>query len=163
MVNPARFEKEYRLLHLPLCMYALRLTGDVDMAGDIVEEAFARVWEMVRAGEGPDNLKAYLYTAVRNKALTSLKECGRFEAMPETYEVSEDDVDTSERDARLWKALDSLPEKCRRVFLLSKRDSLTNAEVAEELGISVKTVENQITRAYRLLRAAYRKPKRRKI
>ena len=61
-------------------------------------------------------------------------------------------IDTSERDAALWRAIEALPERCRRVFLLSKRDGLSHAEIADEMGISVKTVENQITKAYSRLR-----------
>lgn len=67
-------------------------------------------------------------------------------------EPTEEDIDTSERDARLWKALDELPPRCRTVFLMSKRDSMSNREIAEELSISIKTVENQITKAYSRLR-----------
>jgi RNA polymerase sigma-70 factor (ECF subfamily) len=67
-------------------------------------------------------------------------------------EITNEEIDTSERDARLWQALDNLPDRCREIFLLSKRDGLSNAEIASELGISIKTVENQITKAYKALR-----------
>lgn len=69
-------------------------------------------------------------------------------------EISEENIDTSVRDARIWKAIDNLPEKCREVFLMSKRDGLTNEEIAEEMGISVKTVKNQMTKAFSRLREA---------
>ena len=66
--------------------------------------------------------------------------------------VSEEDIDTSERDAKLWKAIDNLPEKCREIFLLSKRDGLSHKEIASKMNISVKTVENQMTKAFFRLR-----------
>jgi RNA polymerase sigma-70 factor (ECF subfamily) len=66
--------------------------------------------------------------------------------------VSDEDIDLSQRDALLWRAVDALPERCREIFLMSKRDGMSGAEIAEELGISPKTVENQITKAYRSLR-----------
>ena len=69
-------------------------------------------------------------------------------------DVEEEDIDTSFRDAEIWKAIDSLPEKCREIFLMSKRDGLTNEEIADELEISVKTVKNQMTKAFQRLREA---------
>ena len=69
-------------------------------------------------------------------------------------DVGEEEIDTSFRDARIWKAIDKLPEKCREIFLMSKRDGLTNEEIADELGISIKTVKNQMTKAFSRLREA---------
>lgn len=150
------FDRLYRKLYLPLGMYALRITGDTDASQDLVNEAFAAVWEMVCDGRGPENIKAYLYRSVHNLALSYLRAESRYADMEEEEHLpGEEEIDTSERDARLWRAIDRLPERTRRVFLLSKRDGLKNSEIAEEMGISVKTVENQMTRAYRSLRAAY--------
>ena len=69
-------------------------------------------------------------------------------------DISDEDIDTSERDAVLWTAIDALPERCRDIFLMSKRDGMSNAGIAAELGISVKTVENQMTKAFSRLREA---------
>lgn len=55
-------------------------------------------------------------------------------------------------EAKVWTALDSLPPKCREIFLMSKRDGMSYLEIAEELQLSVKTVEAQITKAYKRLR-----------
>jgi RNA polymerase sigma-70 factor (ECF subfamily) len=66
--------------------------------------------------------------------------------------VCEEIIDTSFRDARIWKAIDELPEKCREIFLMSKRDGLSNAEIADEMNISIKTVKNQMTKAFTRLR-----------
>ena len=69
-------------------------------------------------------------------------------------EVEDEVIDTSIRDARIWRAIDELPKKCREIFLMSKRDGLSNSEIAEELNLSVKTVKNQITKAFSRLRDA---------
>ena len=69
-------------------------------------------------------------------------------------EVGEDEVDPPVRDARSWKAIDELAEKCRGIFLMSKREGYSNEEIADELGISIKTVKNHMTKAFSRLREA---------
>lgn len=150
-MDAKEFQSGYERLFLPLGMYALRILGDVDEAQDVVQNAFEQAWRRV---DSIDLLKPYMYRVVRNDALAAAARHGRIETLDISCyeEVTEESIDTSERDARLWRAIDSLPERCRRVFLLSKRDSLSNAEIARELGISVKTVEAQMTKALRRLR-----------
>lgn len=151
-MNIKQFEFQYRRLFMPLCMYALRLLGDEDEAKDLVQESFLSTWRVLEEGREIEALKSFLYTTVRNGALMRLRSARHTEPIEDIPEISEETIDTAERDARLWKAIDKLPEGCRRVFLLSKRDGLSNSEIAEELGISVKTVENQMTKAFRTLR-----------
>lgn len=148
------FEIYFRELYLPLGMYALRIVDNADDAEDVVVETFLKVWHQIDKGVEIDNFKAFIYRAVRNECISFMrckKETVGTESIPE---VDEEIVDTSERDAEIWKAIDKLPEKCREVFLLSKRDGLTNEEIAEELGISIKTVKNQMTKAFSRLREA---------
>lgn len=147
------FEVQFRKLYVPLGMYALRLTGDVSEAEDVVQEAFVSVWTLVSAGASIDNFKAYVYRAVRNEALRKQSRAV-YVSIDECSDVADDVIDTSERDARLWIAIDRLPSRCREIFLMSKRDGMSNCDIALELGISVKTVENQMTKAYRELRGA---------
>ena len=66
----------------------------------------------------------------------------------------EEAIDTSERDSRLWGVIDKLPDQCRNVFLMSKRDGMTYAQIAEELNLSVRTVEHHISKALERLRDA---------
>lgn len=69
--------------------------------------------------------------------------------------ISDDEArDRSFTEARLWKLIDELPDRCREIFLMSKRDGMKYSEIAAELGISVKTVEHQISKALRRLRDA---------
>ena len=60
----------------------------------------------------------------------------------------------SEKEARLWTAIDNLPEKCRKIFLMSKRDGMKYRKIAEELCISEKTVEHQISKALKRLQGS---------
>lgn len=147
------FSLTYRKLYMPLCMYALRITENTALAHDAVQGSFIRVWEMIQAGHKIQAFERYMYRAVRNSAIEQLRNEGHFTSMPENIdEITEEDIDTAERDAILWKAIDSMPPRRREIFLMSRRDSLTYAEIADELGLSVKTVENQLAKATASLR-----------
>ncbi len=147
------FEKIFHALYLPLGMYALRIVNDTDDAQDIVQDAFARAWHNISVEQLTiTNPKAYLYRSVRNLAIEFLRHNRQQCDLDDVDVVSDEDIDLSQRDALLWRAVDALPERCREIFLMSKRDGMNGAEIAEELGISPKTVENQITKAYRSLR-----------
>lgn len=148
------FEIFFRSLYLPLGMYALRIVDDADVAEDMVQEAFIKTWQQLEQGNKISNFKAFIYRCVRNECLAYLaaqKSKVREELIPE---VGEEVIDTSFRDAKIWKAIDELPERCRDIFLMSKRDGYSQEEIAEELGISIKTVKNQMTKALSRLREA---------
>lgn len=150
-------EELFRYNYRPLCLYALHYLGDSDMAEDVVQECFATLWEKLEAGLAVANRRAYLYMTVRNRCLDQLRRKGmQTESLKpyDTYGIIDDD-DAQERsqiEARLWTAIDSLPEKCREVFLMSKRDGLKYEEIASELGISENTVRNQISKALKVLK-----------
>lgn len=153
-MTPRRFQSIYDELFLPLSMYALHIVGDVDDARDIVQDVFIKAWQRTLDGYEIDNAKPYLYRMVRNACISELR--SRREQIPiddEISNVNETDIDTSERDAAVWRAIDSLPQKCREVFLLSKRDGLSNDEIAARLHISGKTVSNHLHKAGTRLRA----------
>ena len=146
------FEAYFRQLYLPLGMYALRIVDNTSDAEDIVEETFMKAWQAISSGTEIGHFKSYMYRCVRNESVSFLRGKKEMEPIDSIPEISEEVMDTSFRDARIWKAIDELPEKCREIFLMSKRDGLSNAEIAEELNISVKTVKNQITKAFARLR-----------
>lgn len=146
------FRKWFDILYMPLSMYALRIMQDRDDAEEAVHEALASFWERFGEDESLANVKGYLYRSVYNECIAMLRRRHIEEDIEKVDIPDEEAEDTSFRDARVWEAIGKLPQKCREVFLASKRDGLRNVEIAEELGISVKTVENQMTKAYRLLR-----------
>lgn len=147
------FEKEFKSLYLPLGMYALRIVEDADVAQDCVQNAFLHAWEGIAYGTEVGCFQAYMYRVVRNQCLSHLRSLRETTDIDEVTEPTEEDVDTSERDAALWRAIDRLPDRCRQVFLLSKRDGLSQEQIAQEMGISLKTVKNQMTKAYERLRS----------
>ena len=156
------FEGLFRYNYRPLCLYALHYLGDSDLAEDIVQESYTSLWEKLQEGANVFNRKSYLYMMVRNRCLDHLRKKGiPTESLKpyDTYGIIDDDdaQERSQTEARLWTAIDSLPEKCREVFILSKRDGLKYEEIADELGLSVNTVRNQISKALKLVKEGAQK------
>lgn len=157
------FQQYYR----PLCLYALHYLHDLDEAEDVVQDCFVRLLEAEKRDanssvsslsmSNPQNLKSFLYAAVRNACIDKLRRKN-----PIVQDISPSDlsgiisdeqaVDSSSREAELWTAIEQLPERCREIFLMSKRDGMTYREIAEELCLSEKTVEHQISKALKTLR-----------
>lgn len=154
-----KFETLFRQHYRQLCSYAYTFLKDVVSSEDIVQEVFIKIWENQKMNIGNDNLKFYLFTAVRNNCLTRLQKNkkGFLEELKDEDNYDEirlriDDEKTTNPKTLIAKALDQLPPKCREVFLLSRISGLTYQQVADSLGISVKTVENQMGKAIRLLK-----------
>ena len=149
-------ENLFRYHYRPLCIFALHYLKDMDASEDVVQEAFGVLWEKLSAGEKVVNQKGYLYSTVKNRSLDILRKRGSVgEAISldgSVDDIEEPTVEDAEVEARLWTAIDSLPEKCREIFLMSKRDGLRQEEIAQELGISLQTVKNQVSKALKILK-----------
>lgn len=148
------FDIMFRALYLPLGMYAMRIVGDADTAEDLVQDAFMKILLQMDEGKEFTAFKSYMYRCVRNECISYLRGKKETVGLDSVPEIDEETVDTSLRDAKIWRAIDALPEKCREVFLMSKRDGLSNEEIADELNISIKTVKNHMTKAFARLREA---------
>lgn len=150
------FEQSFKDLYQPLCLFALRFTNQTDDAEDIVQQTFADIWDKQAEMSRILNLKAYLFRSVRNRSLSYVSKqdvAQPIEGLPDAEDDSlEESIHCAERDTRLWNAIDKLPPERKKIFLLSKRDGLKYQEIAEELNLSIKTVENQIGKALKTLR-----------
>ena len=158
----SNFDDLFRYNYRPLCLYALHYLQNTELAEDVVQESYASLWEKLQEGTPILNRKSYLYMMVRNRCLDHLRKKGiPTESLKpyDTYGIIDDDdaQDRSQTEARLWTAIDNLPEKCREVFIMSKRDGLKYEEIAEELGLSVNTVRNQISKALKVLKEGVHK------
>ncbi len=145
----------------PLCQYAISLVKEQQTCEDIVQEIFLRVWEKKKDMIGKEELKFYLYTAVRNNCITWSQKNKKSpvtgltgqEANADLTDMPLEKGKEQDFDRLLTEGLDRLPPKCREVFILSRMSKLTYQQIADTLGISIKTVENQMGKALAILRA----------
>jgi RNA polymerase sigma-70 factor (ECF subfamily) len=141
---------------------AFRILNDHDLAKDVVQEAFIMLFE--KSNERViDNLKAYLFQTVKYRCFMHLR-AGRI-SEKHLHQMSliiasntlEEEMDAKELQFVLNKSIATLPERCREVFYLSRIEALSNKKIAERLKISHKTVENQITKALKILHTSVNK------
>lgn len=152
-----QFEQLFRELFKPLCSFALKYTRDIDEAKGLVQEAFISVWEKMETLPPDTHYRSYLYTAVRNRCLNYLRDRKKTVDLSDVSELLLPQVEGQTPEAReleitIEKAINSLPEKCREVFELSRFADLKYIQIAEKMGISVKTVEAQMSKALHALR-----------
>lgn len=153
----AIFDKYYR----PLCHFAYGITQDSDAAEDVVQDVFLHIWNHQITLEETGNVKSLLFTATRNKALEVLRknaardrlhENVRYLTPDHTLNVADEEMDKFLLIEHLYICIRQLPPKCGEVFTLSKVNGLSYTRISEKLGISVKTVENHMSKAFRLLK-----------
>jgi RNA polymerase sigma-70 factor (ECF subfamily) len=154
------FEMLFRTYYQSLCNYAYTFIQDRDDAEEVVQSTFLSVWEKREALEIHTAVKPYLYAMVRNACLNLLKHekikqrhvAGELAVAERSVESVTRTVMASELEVRICKAMEQLPEQCRLIFKLSRFEELKYAEIADQLGLSIKTVENQMGKALRIMR-----------
>lgn len=135
---------------------AYLISRDGDLSKDIVQDVLVSLWERRQVLE-IRALKPYLFMAVRFRALETLKTMPlknvHLETIESTFSVNPaDTLEEQELAEKIDSAVNSLPERCRQIFEMSRFNNLTNQEIAEELSISKRTVETQISKALKFLR-----------
>ncbi len=161
--NPELFDELFMQYSKPLFYYAAKFVED-EVARDIVQDVFVKLWSD-RAITIRQSLNALLFTMVRNSCFQHLeKQKVRNKYFQSTklifqeeelryYMEEKTSLIEQELEDKLNKVLDSLPDRCRQIFVLSRFENKKNKEIADELDISVKAVEKQITKALATIRS----------
>ncbi len=145
-----------------LCVYAKSLCRDVYLAEDIVQNIFMIVWEKRDRLKHSYSIKSYLYQSVYNEFINQYRKKNSLLSLEKEYihtlknlleeEEEEDPNDLSRLITLVKEEIQNLPPKCKKVFILGKQDGLTYAEISEHLGVSFRTVENRMSKAFSLIR-----------
>jgi RNA polymerase sigma-70 factor (family 1) len=155
--NEEAFEYYYKLHYKIFFLAAFGYLKDARVAEEIVNDVFVRLWEAAESIQIESSLKAYIYRAVINRSLNELNKTKRDQRQQkelsrgseETFEIRR--MEDNELKISLYKAIDQLPVQCQKVFRLSRFEGLKQQEIADKLGISIKTVKNHITYALQQL------------
>ncbi|NML20914.1 RNA polymerase sigma-70 factor [Pseudoflavitalea sp. G-6-1-2] len=155
------FEKVFKSHFKSLHSYAYTIVKDDALAEEMVQNVFCKIWERKGQLAIETSLTAYLYRAVYNESLNYIKHQKvrmAYQAHA-TYQMSHQTDSASKKvllgdlEQQLRKAMSELPEQCRTIFQMSRFEELKYQEIADRLGISPKTVENQMGKALKLLRS----------
>lgn len=158
--SDAAFEQLFKSHYKALHSYANMLLKDLDAAEEVVQSMFLKLWEKRHLLDVQTSIKAYLYKCVYNDSLNLMKheqvknkyQDFSLHTMNTEHEAASNKVELSELQRQLQHALNALPEQCRIIFQMSRFEELKYKEIAERLGISIKTVENQMGKALKILR-----------
>ena len=144
----------YQLFSKRLLHFATLLTRSAELAEEIVEDTFVKLWSNRAEIRNIHNLNVYLYVAVKNRSLNAIaRKAKELVNIPFDYldiEITEPTVDpyslliTSEMMQRMQQAVEALPPRCKMIFKLIRQDGLSYKEVADILNISVNTIDVQM-------------------
>ena len=150
----------YKKYWQPLYLSAYNIIKDKQICEDIIQELFIKLWNNRQGIEITVSLKAYLYASIRYEVYRQI----RIGAVRE--DIYDDllerihtpavygNIEYKELIAQISSVINKLPEKCREVYKLSREENLSHKQIAEQLNISTKTVENHLTKALRQLRTS---------
>ena len=140
-----------------LCGYANLFTKDPSKSEDIVQNVFVKIWIYRKKIDPNIPIKKYLYKSVYNEFIDQYRKNTSVISLEDKYLkvidtiIDDNSLDIEKLMMNVNREIDKLPEKCKRVFILNKKEGLTHDEIAEYLQISTKTVESHITRAFKIL------------
>ncbi|MCX7987209.1 MAG: RNA polymerase sigma-70 factor [Bacteroidales bacterium] len=157
LFNISLFEKFFRNHYVRFCFIALRYLNDKDLAEEVVQEVFAKIWEKRNQIEVKGSLTAYFSMAIKNTSLNYLKHRKvEIEFAQNYFQSRIEDSTNIELEERLIErvreAIEKLPPQRKKIFLMSRNEGMKYQEIADALHLSVKTVEAQMGLALKFLR-----------
>ena len=161
------FELLFRFYYPGLVVFASHIIFDRDEAEEIVQEFFVKLWTDRVNINKTSSLKNYFFVSVKNRAINFLKkEQIREKVLNQIRDLVDNDVlyqpdlfIESELQKQITKAMEKLPDRTREIFMASRFKGLSNDEIADDLHLSKRTVETQISNALKILRTELREYK----
>lgn len=156
--NIEDYEMVFRLYYQGLCQYASSWIDSKEEAEEIVQNIFVKLWEKREERIIEVSIKSYLYKCVYHSAVNVMKhqkikrQYTEMNKQNEYAPMASQNMQSKELRQKIEKAINALPEQCRLVFKLSRFENLKYKEISNVLNISVKTVENHMGKALRLMR-----------
>ncbi|MBI4646779.1 MAG: RNA polymerase sigma-70 factor [Bacteroidia bacterium] len=160
ILDKKSFEELFKTYFSQLVYFAKGYISDLDTSKEIVHDVFINLWNKRDTIDLNKQVKSYLFTSVHNRCLNYIRDNKKFNHNVMEFERinpdhnwdESDKVVESEIEAKIYMILETLPEKCKEIFMLSRFENLKYAEIAEKLDISVKTVETQMSKALKIFR-----------
>lgn len=160
----SNFKTLIEYYHKPLSLYAYSLSKDLDLSKDLVQNVFFKFWVKRKNLKHIKSLKNYLFKSVYNEFSNQLRNRKKISILDQKHlEVldqivqNEDDIILKNKIDLVRQEINKLPQKCRETLLLSKKEGLTNQEISDYMDVSKRTVENQISKAFRIIRQKLKK------
>jgi RNA polymerase sigma-70 factor (ECF subfamily) len=161
--SPKAMKHVYDLFYQPLCFFAMRYAQNMTFAEEIVSDVMYKIWQNRHIGYRPETFKEYLFSATRNTALNYLKQQNNQKEILDSWSdelrtelIEETPLDiliSKETQANINSLIDTLPEQCRKIFLMSRMEEMTYEEIAAQMNISTNTVKYHIKTALQRLNA----------
>ncbi len=153
------FEEIFKKNYSNLCRYAFGFLKDEEACEDLVQDLFIKLWQDKPEIFLDKSVVSYLHTATKNNCISSLRKKIMTISVDDENAPEIVDIDTSEQQnntellyGKIFDAIEQLPPKCAATFKMHRLGGLSYKQIADELNVSVKTVENQIGKAMKILR-----------
>lgn len=153
------FEELFKMHYKMLCNAANKILNDKDASEDVVQDVFLKFWSKRENINIIESVKSYLYRATINTSLNHLEKSKKIIRLQNTDTSNEgisinagEEFYHKELKGKIDEAINQLPPKCKVVFVLSRFEGMKYQQIADHLGISIKTVENQMGKALKMLR-----------
>ena len=157
-IDTKTFETLFKQNFVAVTAYCNKYVRDTEEAKDLAHRAFMKVWEKREAVPEGSNVKALTYRIAHNLSINYIRDHKKFcdEEELQTVEsensYADNDIKAAELEAAVIDTINHMPEKSKKVFLMSRYDQLSYNDIAGQLGVSIKTVEAHISAALKLLR-----------
>jgi RNA polymerase sigma-70 factor (ECF subfamily) len=153
------YEQLFKDYYKPLTVFANGYVEDLESGKEIVQDLFVHLYEKRKTLVITSSIKSYLYQSVRNRCLNHIKHRqmqrihhDRMKPAKDFSDDLEERIRENELEHLVFKVVDKLPPQCKKIFTMSRVSGLNNGEIAEQLNISKRTVETQISNALKILR-----------